>query len=1105
MTLLLVAKVSALPDESSSAFYGIDENSHRVVRLRSGTISMLPSIEFLPPLHRKDFRWSETAKVLEREARVQESLASATTAQTPRGRVTLEAAETDAETLASSSLGHLSGNATTTTVRNGKGCYETLDLNSELSRWWREGGKARQVIVSFDYRHSNGSSVEILQQALGRYGDVVDFLAGERYLVIVSDAFLPEFREKMDGLALVADYESQHKLPPEMLALLQVLRITSVSTSSQTKGPRKESFDLTPNMSLQIVSKGGEELDAPAQNTSQSSEGMGMMLPVKALDIQLKGSGNQTLDFFSVAVDQHDRFLVSATTPGSRHLRVDAMRSALQRVVASCCGTEEGSHGASPAEVCKVQKAQDEFESAYEHSTAAVRKHLSFKVAVPRSKFGDVVGSLSKLPFVNWIEPELEVRVFNHIASEVLQVGSRLSDRQASSTSYTGGQQKHPFWDMGLDGQGQIVGVGDTGLDVKSCFFWDPDHDVGYEHKKVIGYRGFADYEDTSGHGTHVCGSIAGKAIGENARSYSDYNGMAPEAKLAFTDLGLSYGDQRGLIAPETMEEYYEYGYGLGARLHSDSWGGLSTAYTRSAREVDEYHFYHPEFLGMIAAGNDGEFLSSNDVESTVSTPATCKNALAVGATLSYGYMDPPIDPITNFEVVEPRAFSKRQFQVVSALFTPVFEFEEEEVVQVVMTDFPQLCESLSESDAEKVKGKVVLVERGVCFFSDKIRKLAEAGAKGAIVYNNEESGHGFYKMAASEPGIFISIPSASVPLSTGRMLTDAIKSSNNSAASIKFMSRTVKSLPAYESVAEFSSFGPTIDGRVKPDVVAPGEDIKSSSKSYFDNQCTTERISGTSMATPLVAGITAIVRQYLMGGYYPLGNNGTSDAVTPTGALIKGIIINGAAQLKGFAQSGLPLEPPPSFRQGWGRVELDTSLPLPSSGKELRFADWKNLQSTGDSHHYCLKTPKGANLSSISITLNWMDAPGALSGGGYLVNDLDLDISVPLGAPEVSWGAALHPDRVNNVEKAIVQYPQESSLYQITVKAHQIKWPMGNGRGQLYALVVFGPQGIELSESCEEMKSAMEAEQIVRGGVPDQKEEDNLDQMAASVAGEGL
>ncbi len=129
-----------------------------------------------------------------------------------------------------------------------------------------------------------------------------------------------------------------------------------------------------------------------------------------------------------------------------------------------------------------------------------------------------------------------------------LQVGSGRDERGRLVMT-----EERPYWDAGLDGAAEIVGVGDTGLDVKSCFFWDPNHDVGYEHDKVIGYRGFADYEDTSGHGTHVCGSIAGRA--GNGSGYEGYNGMAPGAKLAFTDLGLSYGDQRGLIAPETMEE----------------------------------------------------------------------------------------------------------------------------------------------------------------------------------------------------------------------------------------------------------------------------------------------------------------------------------------------------------------------------------------------------------------------------------------------------------------------------------------------------------------------------------------------------------------------
>merc|ERR1712176_1295453 len=340
---------------------------------------------------------------------------------------------------------------------------------------------------------------------------------------------------------------------------------------------------------------------------------------------------------------------------------------------------------------------------------------------------------------------------------------------------------------------------------------------------------------------------------------------------------------------------------------------------------------------------------------------------------------------------------------------------------------------------------------------------------------------------ASSEGGFFIDMPASSVPMSTGRLLAEAIKSSNSRVAKIRFVSRSDESLPAFESIAEYSSFGPTLDGRVKPDVVAPGEEIKSATSVRSENTCKTERISGTSMATPLVAGITAIVRQYLVGGYYPTGERGMSKVeATPTGALIKGIIINGAAELKGFAQSGLPLEPSPSFRQGWGRVELDTSLPLPGSGRALQFADWKDLKSTGDVHVYCLRTPKRPQakdgnatvteeeeeeeesaLSPITITLNWMDAPGALSGGGYLVNDLDMDVTVPLGAPDVSWGAALRPDRINNVEKATIDYPRFGSVYTVTVTAHQIKWPMGNGRGQLYSLVAFGPEGFELSEDC--------------------------------------
>lgn len=986
----------------------------------------------------------------------------------------------------------------------GRGREEEHHLPQSAGLEWRQKKRGRLVLVSEDVDVAWGgdwvqlvvsnSSATILNHLLEpqpqsethsegageeELGVITDFLAPGTYVVAVAGAFVPTFKERVEGSGgVVTEYSSRQKLAPELVALLEVLKL--VTSGGNESSSSSFEVELGGAGTLQVLTREG------------------------AMEIKFKNQENETLDFFSPSVDRSGRLELFVSVPGVLASAAGAAgRKGIAQALASSCPS------------CVIEEARDAFEAAFEarqitNSSSRSsrsssndnnkRKHVSFKIAVPVDEASEMVASLASLPFVNWIENEVEVRIFNHIASEVLQIGSKgRKSRYEPNTSIS----KRPFWEMGLDGTGELVGVGDTGLDVKSCFFWDPDHSVGYDHAKVLGYRGFADYEDTSGHGTHVCGSIAGRA--GNGSGYEEYNGMAPGAKLAFTDLGLSYGDQRGLIAPQTMEEYYEYAYGLGARVHSDSWGGLSTAYTRSAREVDEYHFYHPEFLALIAAGNDGEFLSSEGVESTVSTPATCKNALAVGATLSMGYIDPPEDPVTNFEIMEPVEYKKRPFQLVSSLFTPVFEFKANETVDLVMTEFPRVCEELSAKDRDAVKGKVVLVERGDCFFIEKVQKLKDAGSIGTIIYNNEESGSGFFKMASSEGGFFIDMPASSVPMSTGRLLAEAIKSSNSSVAKIRFVSRSDESLPAFESIAEYSSFGPTMDGRVKPDVVAPGEEIKSATSVDSDNQCATDRISGTSMATPLVAGITAIVRQYLVGGYYPLGERGMTKPTDtpPSGALIKGVIINGAAELKGFAQSGLPLEPAPSFRQGWGRVELDTSLPMPGSGRALKFADWKNLQSTGDEHVYCLTTPQ-TNLSSISVTLNWMDAPGALSGGGYLVNDLDLDIDVPEGSADVSWGASVHPDRKNNVEKAVILEPAGGEQYAIKVKAHQIQWPMGNGRGQLYALVVFGPEGIELNEGCEKLGSVIEEDLVVEDDEMVQvfDNQEGSSAMEASIAG---
>ena len=106
---------------------------------------------------------------------------------------------------------------------------------------------------------------------------------------------------------------------------------------------------------------------------------------------------------------------------------------------------------------------------------------------------------------------------------------------------------------LGLDGKGQIVGVSDTGIDENSCFFRDPtggkvikssidDPKIDHNNRKIVEYITYSDnYGDvTAGHGTHVCGSIAGSCLQDDhtpSENVKQYHGIAPGAKIAFFDI----------------------------------------------------------------------------------------------------------------------------------------------------------------------------------------------------------------------------------------------------------------------------------------------------------------------------------------------------------------------------------------------------------------------------------------------------------------------------------------------------------------------------------------------------------------------------------------
>jgi len=188
-----------------------------------------------------------------------------------------------------------------------------------------------------------------------------------------------------------------------------------------------------------------------------------------------------------------------------------------------------------------------------------------------------------------------------------------------------------PFHDRGLTGTNQIVSLSDSGLDMNSCYFKDTDpvqlgYTIDLTNRKVVMYVDFVDStDDIKGHGTHVAGTIAGHRWNGTDESDGFANGVAPDANLAFYDLGETNKD--GLSLPRPAYTLLSSGKSAGARIHSASWGSNQDYYTVIETEIDQYLNENDDFLMIVAAGNSGPSAG------TIGSPAKAKNVLTVGAT----------------------------------------------------------------------------------------------------------------------------------------------------------------------------------------------------------------------------------------------------------------------------------------------------------------------------------------------------------------------------------------------------------------------------------------------------------------------------------------
>jgi hypothetical protein len=255
--------------------------------------------------------------------------------------------------------------------------------------------------------------------------------------------------------------------------------------------------------------------------------------------------------------------------------------------------------------------------------------------------------------------------------------------------------------------------------------------------------------------------------------------------------------------------------------------------------------------------------------------------------------------------------------------------------------------------------------------------------------------------------------------------------------------------------VAPFSSRGPTDDGRIKPDLLAPGTAVRSASSDRWvaSGNCDLRTASGTSMATPTAAGLAALVRQFFREGRAPDGRPEPGRSHDPSAALVRATLVASAMDVSTLGCTSA--RPVPSPDQGWGLIQLDTILPVPGSPRRLLIRD-DRLGFT-DAGGRGTTSVALAAPGPLKVVLAWTDPPSTAAATSHLVNDLDLVVEGPDGSfagNAFAGGASVaggEPDRLNTLE--VVWLPRASAgSWVIRVAPHALRWGP-----QPYALVVTG------------------------------------------------
>ncbi|UBV42294.1 S8 family serine peptidase [Deinococcus taeanensis] len=640
------------------------------------------------------------------------------------------------------------------------------------------------------------------------------------------------------------------------------------------------------------------------------------------------------------------------------------------------------------------------------------------------------INRISRMPGVLGVYPVQEVKA--PIVERNLTAA--LTPEMYSANKMTGADIAQN--ELGLTGKGVKVGVIDTGVDlehpafagrvVAQYDFVGDAYDAGGEGDALKPHPDpIAD--DCGGHGSHVAGIVGGNDPSKG------FKGVAPDVSFgAYRVFGCD-----GSTDESVMIDALERAYADGMQVVNLSIGSAFENWEATPSAKVASRLVKKGMVVVASAGNSG-----TSGQYSMGGVTMGDNVISV-ASVSNTEIE-----VNNFTIT-PDGSKIGYFAATGAPTATVgatLPITKNPASTTATANDGCLVGGVNPFTAGSLTGKAVLIRRGSCTFYEKTKNAQDAGASAVIIYNNTTG----YISPSLSGAATITIPVVAVSAADGAKIDGLI----GGGLTMTFNAgKIIIPNPTANTLDSYSSYGMSAELELKPDIAAPGGNIRSAWP-LSNDPSGYATLSGTSMASPHVAGAAALMLQA-----FP--NTRAKD--------MRGLLMN-SASLRWYRNAGGTLFsglPDYVQRQGAGMVDIvasyySTVRATPnklSLGESASFATrskvvvlkntWSRTE-TFTAHHYPALTVGGTTFAPspvtkyATVTINGQDADNgtvAITVPASGEAEMNVVITPPAGAADKSQYGGYIVLESKSGQNMVIPYGGFKGDYQSIQVLGDTKW----------------------------------------------------------------